>query len=314
MKLVTNSHCSDTMWGHDYMQYYQDVFLEDSLHYVGIETEDPAGYRCGWTNDWRAQYCRYSDAALVTVGPYVDTKFGYIARTTGSSSTSEHGSDTIDVANPYFRIVGTAEPLEGQQVHKVGQYTGWTNGHVSTLDYDHYLEGETTKRLRDQAVADYVSGDGDSGAPVFSTPNGAGDVYLLGIHHSNDEPDDSRFSRFVNIEEDLGALDVVAPEEVLSVELHGTDYISTDSTYTWTANAENGTGTYSYEWQRRTNHQTSTCVYQTDWTTVGTGPEYVSPESPFGYDFQLRVTVTSGSETASDNIWVSVAYPGLCPN
>lgn len=322
--LVMASHCTNETWSVDNIEVFQHKWAASPTYYVGEETIDPPGYTCGWYSfPFHPKSCRYSDAALVEVTAGVDTKFGYLARTLGPGECWWcSGTDTIDAANPYFEIIGSAEPFEGQVVNKIGYVTGWTTGVVSGLT-DDFIMGDDPPPyhyLLDQASADYKSWYGDSGAPIFSQPDGNGGVFLLGLHNSNtadegdwESDDESRFSRFVNIEEDLGQLQVVAPSE-FEVEILGPSSISMQGTYTWTAQTEGGTGGYTYLWERRTDHQTSTCVYQTPWVTVGSGPEYENTESPFGYDFQLKLTVISGSESDTDNHWVSVSRPGMCPS
>ncbi|HET7462350.1 MAG TPA: S8 family serine peptidase [Longimicrobium sp.] len=83
-----------------------------------------------------------------------------------------------------------------------------------------------------------------------------------------------------------------------------TDAVSGD-VGTWYANASGGTGSYTYQWQYRTETSTT-------WTAVGTGASYTR-NIPLR-SFYLRVTVTSGGATATDDYYVFVESSDPCLN
>jgi len=83
--------------------------------------------------------------------------------------------------------------------------------------------------------------------------------------------------------------------------ISGTTSITTAGTYTWSANAASGNGTYTYNWEYR--------VGTGAWTSVGTASSYSRAVSAGNPSFELRVTVTSGGLTGSDTHLVSVNIP-----
>lgn len=77
--------------------------------------------------------------------------------------------------------------------------------------------------------------------------------------------------------------------------------------YTWAAYATGGNGSYTYQWQYRS-------ATSTTWSNVGTGQSHT--RSVGLQPFYLRVVVTSGSATASDDHYVVAADPcggQICP-
>jgi subtilisin family serine protease len=89
----------------------------------------------------------------------------------------------------------------------------------------------------------------------------------------------------------------------LSVVITGTSYTYNGQYHTWYANPTGGTGSYTYQWQYRRASSTT-------WTNVGTGSSY-SRTTPIG-PFYLRVVVTSGGVTATDEHYVEVEYLEQC--
>jgi hypothetical protein len=90
--------------------------------------------------------------------------------------------------------------------------------------------------------------------------------------------------------------------DALSVTISGPTTVPAAGEYEWTANVTGGDGTYSYAWYVL-DTSTFTWIYRTDGPSFtdeigpGRGPERVN----------IRVVVTSGSESASDthsfNVW-----------
>lgn len=198
---VTNSHCSERIGdGSDGASYWQTAA---SGRFVGSEFADP------WFtyNSTDCQNgCRYSDANFVEYsGPY--SVKGYIART-------EHplGSITIDGNNAAFLIDEDPVFLSvGDEVHKVGQKTGWTMGTVSATCQNHYdvvddATGEVYSLLC-QDHADLESDGGDSGAPVFAFVEGQDEyVRVAGILWGGPDGSTSTtyYSRWTNVDFEVG--------------------------------------------------------------------------------------------------------------
>ena len=103
----------------------------------------------------------------------------------------------------------------------------------------------------------------------------------------------------------------------LDVTVTGPTTISSSGQHQWTANASAGTGSYSYQWYRRTDywwpHGAATCQYQTGWVPVGTGQSYATYVAIDEYDFRLRVDVISGSENDSHSMKVYGDGTQPCP-
>jgi subtilisin family serine protease len=73
-----------------------------------------------------------------------------------------------------------------------------------------------------------------------------------------------------------------------TVSISGPDYIYFARSYTWNASAAGGDGTYSYQWQYRSELSST-------WTNVGTNSSsYTRTVGNYAPSFYLRVTVTSG--------------------
>ncbi|HEX2209868.1 MAG TPA: S8 family serine peptidase [Longimicrobium sp.] len=89
----------------------------------------------------------------------------------------------------------------------------------------------------------------------------------------------------------------------LSANITGPTYAYNGDYLTFYANASGGTGSYTYQWQYRTASGTT-------WSNVGTGSSY-SRTAPLR-SFYLRVTVTSGGVTATDEHYVKVEYIDQC--
>jgi hypothetical protein len=102
----------------------------------------------------------------------------------------------------------------------------------------------------------------------------------------------------------------------LGVQLSGPNSIGSTGVYTWSAQASGGSGSYTYQWYRKIDHQTWTCHFETPWEPVGTGQSYSSHVSGRDYDFRLMVTVTSGGESRSTQMKVfqNIDHSGaICP-
>jgi subtilisin family serine protease len=101
-----------------------------------------------------------------------------------------------------------------------------------------------------------------------------------------------------------GRVDAFKAVNLLSASIGGPTWISTDGSYTWTAYASGGTGSYSYQWQ-----------YSSDgfsFYDVGTGDSYTTYAGGGNYSFWLRAIVTSGDQTAApaERVTVSTSCGG----
>jgi hypothetical protein len=111
------------------------------------------------------------------------------------------------------------------------------------------------------------------------------------IVHTQQKNSAAARSVFVTVLRDNFGVPAAAPPPAsLSVGITGMTTIKTAGSYSWTASATGGNGTYSYVWDRR---EGSGAYYR-----VGSGTkysEYIDSGSP--YSVTLRVTATSGSAT-----------------
>ena len=168
---VTAGHCGDGNPGVQFLIHYSSP----SLYGVPI-----------WntlSNGVDAQYVRRTSSEI-------DLGLRLIARPSQENTTGRAYSQAylnLDAQDPYFEIIGTAIPIVGQTVHKVGRATGWTSGVVtSTCTTTTY-----GSRCVGRALLDSFSGD--SGGPVFSL-NNDDTAMLVGIHQGSGV-DDAIFAR-----------------------------------------------------------------------------------------------------------------------
>jgi hypothetical protein len=92
---------------------------------------------------------------------------------------------------------------------------------------------------------------------------------------------------------------VTAPVPAIS----GPTSISAAGTYTWTASATGGNGSYTYSWEYRVQGGT--------WTSLGvSGASYSRTVATTDPSFELRVTATSAGLTGTASLLVSVTGSG----
>jgi hypothetical protein len=196
---VTASHCSRKFGEADNTPYAQPYFSAFDDFTVGTEAHDPDWFHCNWLKK-----CRMTDTNIVSfVGSYSDIDHGRVARTLHSN-----GSKDVDQQNPYFTIAGQMpESIVGQEVHKMGQATGWTVGEVTRTCLTSYISHDGgTVRVNCTDEATYHRGSGDSGAPIFLRWSDT-HVYLYGIHHAGNSTH-AFFSRMARVQEDLGGVTI----------------------------------------------------------------------------------------------------------
>jgi hypothetical protein len=172
---VTNSHCTNVQGGVENTRYYQPDIQAGNE--IGVEVRDPDYISGG--NCPPGRRCRHSDAALVRYDDPTNQWVRYIARTqffdrvAGSITLADGMSDYFDMAdfwgNPN-RPPGYLAPVLGQTLYKVGRTTGWTDGPVANTCATVNVGG-TDITLFCQLLVDGGADEGDSGAPVFSTPD-----------------------------------------------------------------------------------------------------------------------------------------------
>jgi hypothetical protein len=188
---LTASHCTDAFLAPDAGPFFQN----GPPFHVGNEVADPPTFPCTW-----APNCRYSDAAVVRVIPGEPQFFFGIARTLGIGSI-------VVAPQPRFHVVSKqmVTPV-GTEVHKMGMGTGWTRGIVQHSCVIMAVAPPGTVLLC-QHLADYPSGGGDSGAPVFFPNVPASTADLHGLHWGQ-SGNLSVFSAMRAIEADFGVLTV----------------------------------------------------------------------------------------------------------
>jgi hypothetical protein len=194
---VTNAHCSDDQWNFDATPYYQPLA---SLQ-IGQEAVDPNGWSCETTFK-----CRYSDATLVYAS--VATDIGYIARPAGNGSLS------VSSTAPRFTVGASGDAYAGETVYMVGRTSGLQHGSVdkTCTSFKTTWEGRWHKILCSDVTNLNASG-GDSGGPIFLWNGWSNVVTLVGVVFARTEMyDHTFFSPMSGIREDLGGMEVRAPE------------------------------------------------------------------------------------------------------
>ncbi len=198
---LTASHCTNIFGGNgDGTNFYQHENIRGQTNHVGNETADGDLYQYGSGAACPSPlWCRYSDAAFISLDDTTDDYYGAIARTTG------YGSTTISSSTPRFLLNEPAltAPIEGDTVHIMGAVSGWLRGEV--LDECSWLAGPGANQRRlCMMVADYNSDNGDSGAPVFTWDGSSTYVDLVGIHAARIASlDIAFFSRWLYVDLEL---------------------------------------------------------------------------------------------------------------
>ncbi len=105
-----------------------------------------------------------------------------------------------------------------------------------------------------------------------------------------------------------GIVDAAKALGVLEVSISGPTYIDVEGSYTWEAMPSNGDGSYVYQWS----------VYWYNlgtWQTLGTGKTQSLYIAESDGDFEIKVTVTSAGQSASDQMYVenAICTSGICP-
>lgn len=205
---VTASHCTERMGQNDGTSLYQPTYsATNNGNYMGAEFYDPP-FRD--RNYWLSQnvffcpgtlICRWSDAAIITHTSTRTVRLGSIAR-------PYYQTFNINPSNPRFSIrdKSTVRASRGQKLELMGKNTGWVSGYAGDVcvSGQRYSRNEFTMC---QDLANYPSQTGDSGGPVF-IDLGDGTVILYGIHTGGTYTTGKIISHMINLERDLGPLQV----------------------------------------------------------------------------------------------------------
>lgn len=172
---VTNSHCTDSFGSSTGQQAGQP----DLNNLIGYEVADPplitnaSDSRCPVGRN-----CRFSDAALFQYYDGVSREHATIEKL--SSGLTISGYYTINDANR------NASFFPNETMMKVGRTTGFSSALIGNqcVTVAQFANGvDTGRTMVCQAQANYSSGPGDSGSPVFSSSYPGGDfVKVHGIH------------------------------------------------------------------------------------------------------------------------------------
>lgn len=184
---VTNSHCSSQRFVLDNTNWYQNRAPFTPAESLSISS---IGFEVADSKLWckpafpQPTPCSYADAAVyrATLGPG-EWYFQRIARpVSGCLPSCTPPVLTIDPHPTIFWSIVRTEPniSVNDLVSKIGQHTGWTQGYVRYIN----IKVISPARYLDQALADYGSHEGDSGAPILLDILGGTDttVTLGGIH------------------------------------------------------------------------------------------------------------------------------------
>ncbi len=281
--LITNSHCSTTMYHLDSDNYYAPYTPAGPI--IGHETVDPAGWSCGGS-------ClrRNSDVlfiALDSVG-----RRGAVARTQGRTSGSI-GVTSILSTDPWTNM-NTDSPsiFSGLTVDKTGMKSGWTYGSVTATCQDFTsVHGGTTYSILCNDLASVFTKDGDSGAPVYTWDGTSGGSFLGLVDGLQagcaDDCSAMYFTPLSQIVQDLGSITVtseitVGTPSVTASMSGGNPYLS------WSAVSTTHTTATTHYRVMRAIWDASTYTWTTEGTQIAdlTGTtSYTDTAAPFSVSY-----------------------------
>jgi hypothetical protein len=207
--MIVNSHCTATPWANDGGAAHQPFIWNLWGTHFGTESLDVTPWWDDGVCGEQYYYCRYSDAARVTLD---STTSHSIARTTWVSVTPGSAGSTTLATGGNFSVTGVvpySNLVLGQGLHKVGRTTGWTAGEITRTCVDVAVVANPNNfLLLCQFAASGAVGAGDSGSPVFQWYGGAPSYnsYLAGILWGAYSSSEFAFSPWYNITLDLGTL------------------------------------------------------------------------------------------------------------
>lgn len=215
---VTASHCSKVWLAPDSTAQYQPTKTPGGAA-IGYEVADTS-WPCG------RDRCSYADASVYSVPDGADSTewvLGRLARARlgclGDCYPPDPAYKEISPNHPYFYIDGTQSAwVTGDLVDMIGEESGLLQGFVVRTCIV-FSPGGTRFRFECQHQADYVSHEGDSGAPVFYDWNLLPDstIWLGGIHVGIMQ-NKSVFSPWSGIVQNYPDLKVGAPSFDFTVE------------------------------------------------------------------------------------------------
>lgn len=190
---VTNSHCTPVQGREEGSPIYQNA-TSSEYRQIGTELIDPefrpssdfppydstSGNTCP-----PGGFCRFSDSAFIEY----DIDYGSsgpgasIFKTVGENT----GSLEIPFTDSYFTISDESPSyymVEGQEVHKVGQTTGWSSGTVLNVCILTATNQERTPAnhwMICQASTTLTADKGDSGSAVFTLSRSTSSARVRGL-------------------------------------------------------------------------------------------------------------------------------------
>ena len=172
---LTNSHCTSQFGVIDGTIFGQPTIVRR----VGAEIYD-APLFSGRGGCPTGRQCKHTDAAVIKYDAGISVRFAGIAKT----------SSGLTLGSPAYTINGDAganSQFVGDIVHKVGRTTGHTSGPITNLCIDvpqYELVGgtvvDTYRTMLCQVQANFNSGSGDSGSPIY-VPSSGSNVSYSGI-------------------------------------------------------------------------------------------------------------------------------------
>jgi hypothetical protein len=206
---LTNSHCSGTQGGTQYVNYYQNSYYGTNT-YIGYEWYDPTYAAC---TSYSGYVCRWSDSAIAYQAAG-NPALGRVYRTTNFNGSLTLAVNPNTGAYKKFNIVAEWDyPTVGYAIDKEGRTTGWTYGTVTNTCVDTGVSGTNIVLLCQDFVQrtgyNIVAG-GDSGSPAFYWYGGA-QIALSGLlwgggSSNGVNGDIFVFSPMGNIEYEMGEL------------------------------------------------------------------------------------------------------------
>lgn len=186
--------------------------------------------------------------------------------------------------------------------------SGASYGHEDYEDLSARSAGRTT--FCSSSYADFCvpSGDiyftGTDGGTSTSTAVTAGVAGLVRAHEPSLSAQQVR-NRLISTARGphnrVDALAALTNDKPLTVGMSGPKTITSTGTYTWTANTSGEDGSVSYLWEYKASGSST-------WSQVGTRQSYSRTIYQYSTsNFRLRVTATSGDETASRTAYITVS-------
>lgn len=190
-------------------------------------------------------------------------------------------------------------PISGESDVRIAKSYTWT---VSSVGGDAWVSTTYQWQLSENNGATWANQAGSSSySRTFSSGTTYNDFQLRVIATNSGKADTTTMAVTVHnpLEQVLSA-SIVPPSDIYC---NGGCAISSPGNYTWSASVSGGTGSYSYSWR----------VYwydRSEWTGPTTGSSLNMDIGAADGDFEVHLTVTSGSQQQSDmNTVCNFIYP-----